>query len=139
AGWATKTDAAGWTPTTLPNAWNASDDSAASMAGGVSWYRRDFVAPTTPAGARWIVRFESVNYGATVFLNGVQIGTHQGASIPFELLLPNLQPGVNRLVVRVDSRRTPNDLPPGPRGGWWNYGGILREVYLRPVTGLDIA
>jgi beta-glucuronidase len=138
-GWAAQPDVDGWTPTTLPNAWNAGDDSPASMAGSVAWYRRDFVAPTTPAGAQWIVRFESVNYRATVFLNGVQIATHEGASIPFEALLSNLQPGVNRLVVRADSRRGPNDLPPGPGGGWWNYGGILREVYLRPVTGLDIS
>ncbi|HEX4720497.1 MAG TPA: glycoside hydrolase family 2 TIM barrel-domain containing protein, partial [Thermoleophilaceae bacterium] len=139
-GWAAQPDIEGWTPVSVPNAWNAGDDSDPSMVGGVSWYRRDFVVPDVPVAAQWIVRFESVNYRATVFLNGVQIGTHEGASIPFELLLPNLQPGVvNHLVVRVDSRRGPNDLPPGPRGGWWNYGGILREVYLRPVTGLDIA
>ena len=24
-------------------------------------------------------------------------------------------------------------------GGWWNYGGILREVYLRRVQGIDFA
>jgi beta-glucuronidase len=95
--------------------------------------------PKDPAGARWLVRFESVNYRATVFLNGVQIGQHEGASIPFELELSNIQRGVNHLVIRVDNRRGPTDLPPGPRGGWWNYGGILREVYLRPVTQLDIA
>jgi beta-glucuronidase len=50
-----------------------------------------------------------------------------------------LQPGVNHLVVRVDSRRDRTSLPPGPSGGWWNYGGILREVYLRPVQQLDIS
>ena len=30
------------------------------------------------------MRFESVNYRATVFLNGVQIAQHEAASIPFE-------------------------------------------------------
>ena len=25
-----------------------------------------------------------------------------------------------------------------PGGGWWNDGGLLREVYLRPVDGVDI-
>ena len=45
---------------------------------------------------------------------------------------------VNRLVIRVDSRRKQTDFPPSglsivgkPTGGWWNYGGLLREVYLR--------
>jgi beta-glucuronidase len=138
AGWAAQTDTTGWAPITVPNAWNAGDWSDASMAGTVGWYRRDFHVPKDPHGALWLVRFESVNYRATVFLNGVQIGTHEGASIPFEVALANLQSGVNHLVIRVDNRRGPTDLPPGPRGGWWNYGGILREVYLRPVTKLDI-
>jgi hypothetical protein len=30
-------------------------------------------------------------------------------------------------------------LPPSTRPrGWWNFGGILREVYLRRVTGFDV-
>jgi beta-glucuronidase len=138
-GWAAQTDTAGWSAVTLPNAWNAGDDSDASMSGGVGWYRRDLRVPAKPAGAEWVVRFESVNYRATVFLNGVQIADHEAASIPFEVPLEKLQRGVNRLVVRVDSRRDRTSLPPGPGGGWWNYGGILREVYLRPVTELDIS
>ena len=44
-----------------------------------------------------------------------------------------------RLVVRVDDRRSPTDLPPGPGGGWWNFGGLLREVYLRAVQGADLS
>jgi beta-glucuronidase len=139
AGWATQTDTSGWSPVTLPNAWNATDDSDASMTGGVGWYRRDLHVPATPAGALWVVRFESVNYRATVFLNGVQIGQHEAAAIPFEVPLTTLQKGVDRLVVRVDSRRDGTSMPPGPMGGWWNYGGILREVYLRPITQLDIS
>jgi beta-glucuronidase len=137
--WEADPDTSAWSPTTVPNAWNAQDNSKASMAGSVGWYRRDFVAPTDPVAARWIVRFESVNYRATVFLNGTEIGTHEGAYIPFEIPLTNLQPGVNRLVIRVDSRRDRLSIPAGPSGGWWNYGGILREVYLRPVTHLDIS
>jgi beta-glucuronidase len=136
----------GWSPVAVPNSYNARDLSNASMAGYVGWYRRDF---TIPAGAfanyirsgdrRWIIRFESVNYRATVWLNGRQVGSHAGAFLPFELDLHNLRPGVNRLIVRVDDRRTPADLPPGPGGGWWNFGGILREVYLRAVQRVDVA
>ena len=46
--------------------------------------------------------------------------------------------------MRVDSRRFPTDFPPSglnvdgvPTGGWWNYGGIQREVYLRRVDTVD--
>jgi beta-glucuronidase len=136
----------GWSVVSVPNSFNAGDLSNASMAGYVGWYRRDFTLPShafarsVAAGDQhWIVRFESVNYRATVWLNGRQIGTHDGAYLPFELDLKGLRPGVNRLVVRVDNRRGPADLPPGPGGGWWNYGGILREVHLRAVAGVDIS
>ena len=85
------------------------------------------------------MRFDSVNYRATVWLNGTRIGRHAGGFMPFELPLRALRRGgVNQLVVRVDNRRLPTDFPPTtytrtnePRGGWWNYGGIVREVYLR--------
>jgi beta-glucuronidase len=136
AGWADQTDKSGWTPVTIPNAWNAGDDSETSMAGGVGWYRRDL---RLARGRTWVVRFESVNYRATVFLNGVRIARHEAASIPFEVPLTRAKAGLNRLVVRVDSRRGRTSMPPGPGGGWWNYGGILREVYLRPVNQLDLA
>ena len=135
-GWAAQTDTTGWSPTSVPMAWNAGDDSDASMAGGVGWYRRDL---RLAGGSTWIVRFESVNYRATIFLNGVEIAQHEAASIPFEVPLTRAKAGLNRLVVRVDSRRDRTSLPPGPSGGWWNYGGILREVYLRRVRDLDIS
>ncbi len=41
--------------------------------------------------------------------------------------------------MRVDDRRSGTDLPPGPGGLWWNYGGITREVYLRAVQRADIS
>jgi beta-glucuronidase len=136
-----------WTRLTVPNAFNAGAPlTRASMYGSVGWYRRDFTLPATafaayvPAAARhWIIRFESVNYEATVWLNGHLVGEHAGAYLPFEFDLNWLRPGVNTLVVRVDDQRVPGDLPPGPSGGWWNYGGILREVYLRAVQRADIS
>lgn len=149
AGWASSSDTAGWEKVTVPNAWNATDESMASYLGGVGWYRRDFRLPAgASSSAAWIVRFESVNYAATVWLNGRRLATHKGAFEPFEVALPRSavkQGAVNRLVLRVDTRRNEGDLPPAitdargrPRGGWWNYGGILREVYLRQVNDIDL-
>lgn len=137
---------AGWTKVAVPNAWNAGDDSLASMTGTVGWYRKDFKLPSARRSLTWLVRFESVNYRARVWLNGRPIGEHEGAYLPFELRLDGLKRrGTNRLVVRVDNRRRPGDIPPAtfrddgtPLGGWWNYGGLLREVYLRKVDRVDL-
>ncbi|MFL6115489.1 MAG: glycoside hydrolase family 2 TIM barrel-domain containing protein, partial [Catenulispora sp.] len=144
--WRDVASTSGWSPVTVPNSYNAGDFSSASMAGYVGWYRRDFTLPRhafnryVPAGARrWIIRFESVNYGATVWLNGRELGTHAATYLPFEFDLTRLRPGVNRLIVRVDDRLKGSDIPPGPGGGWWNFGGIQREVYLRAVQRSDIA
>jgi len=135
-----------WTEVSVPYAWNATDESAASMRGSVGWYRKDFRLPSAPKGSSWIVRFESVNYRATVYLNGHVIGKHEGGYIPFELdLARHLKRGTNSLMVRADSRRNLNTMPvlkttsTGiPSSGWWNYGGILREVYLRRVNKVDM-
>ena len=146
AGLFKSTSLTGWLPTRIPNAANAGDFSAKSYVGSVQWYRKDFFVPSASARSRWILRFESVNYRATVWLNGRRIGRHTGAYLPFEVPAESIKRrGVNRLVVRVDSRRGELDVPSLVQrgggnftGGWWNYTGILREVYLRQVDGLDL-
>lgn len=137
------TTSAGWSPVQVPNASNAEDLSDASQRGTVTWYRKDFRAPGR--SGRWALRFEAVNYRARVYLNGREIARHVGDDIPFDAYVPRLRRGVNRLVVRVDNRRLETDFPAvriiggRPSGGWWNYNGILREVYLRPVGQVDVA
>ena len=144
-GWQRQDSLAAWQQTTVPNAANAGSYSARSYLGGVWWYRKDFELPRSSEDASWVLRFESVNYRATVWLNGRRIGRHAGGYLPFELIARRARrTGSNQLVVRVDSRRAADDLPnvavrKGGRyvGGWWNYAGILREVYLRKVERLD--
>jgi beta-glucuronidase len=136
-----------WSAVSVPNAWNARDTSNRSMAGGVTWYRKDFAAPAGPASA-WMIHFDNVRYRATVWLNGRRVGAHAGAWLPWELRLRGLKRGgtSNRLLVRVDNKTREKDLPPArltiegaPNGGWWNYGGILGDVYLRRVDALDLS
>jgi beta-glucuronidase len=139
------TSTAGWTPVKVPNVWNVGDASNESMAGGIGWYRKDFELPEADEALAWAVRFESVNYRTQVWLNGQPVGKNTGAYIPFEFQLAHpKRRGTNRLVVRVDSRRLVRDFPPAglntdgvPTGGWWNYSGIQREVYLKKLDTVD--
>jgi len=131
----------------VPHAWNARDLSVASYNGTIGWYRYDFNLPKGADSSRWRFRFESANQRATVFLNGVRIGGNDGPYVPFEVNAKDVfKSKVNRLVVRVDNTRDAYDIPSGGnrgvgrfRGGWWNYGGLLREVYLRRVDAVDVA
>jgi beta-glucuronidase len=137
-----------WQTVAVPHAWNATDPSRRSFLGTVGIYRKDFRLPSRSRGLDWIVRFESVNYRARVSLNGRVVGRHAGAYLPFEVRLPDgllRRGGANRLEVRVDNRRRPTDFPPSglnskgePTGGWWNDGGLLREVVLREVDRVDL-
>src|SRR3954451_11314725 len=140
-----ETSLTNWLPVTVPNAWNATDLSDQSARGSIGWYRKDFTFPRAARGTSWKLRFESVNYRASGYLNGSAIGRHEGAFVPFEVVVRNARSGVNHLVLRGDNRRRATDIPPvsdqsngRPGGGWWNYGGILREVYLREVRGVDV-
>lgn len=134
----------GWKAISLPYDWNARE--VRTNRSSVGWYRRDFVMPRSARGTRWIVHFEGAGHFATVYLNGRLIARHGGDPVPFEADLRNLRRGVNRLVVRIDSRRARSDLThwrPARFNGygdgmWWNFGGIHREVSVRPVRGLDI-
>jgi beta-glucuronidase len=146
--WRDTPNTGGWSELTVPNAWNAGDYTSTGFAGTVGWYRRDFTLPANAfasyvpkAAQSWVVQFESVNYNAEVWLNGHELGLHTGAYLPFEFAARYMVAGVNRLVIRIDDTHTLSSLPAGPVSGWWNFGGILDAVYLRPVreANLDTA
>ena len=144
-GWFAQDDLAGWTPITVPYNWNATD--TVENRPSIGWYRKEFSLPKSPKSAKqfWKVRFEGNNYRTKVWLNGRQLAFYTGY-FPFEVLLKNLQPGRNTLVAEVSSLRSNSDLThwrPAAfngygTGGWWNFGGILREVYMRRVDTVDV-
>ncbi len=114
-----------WTPTTIPHVFEA-EPLEQFFKGTVGWYRVAFTGPPTAAGAGWWVRFDQVRRTARVWLNGREIGSHRDPYTPFELPAKGLLPGKpNMLVIRADNRR-----PAGTREGWWNWGGITRNVSL---------
>ncbi len=115
----------GWEPVTIPHVAEASTDPKVFF-GSVGWYRVRFTGPATGAGRSWALRFEQVRRIARVWLNGRELGVHHDPYTPFELPAAGLRPGEpNTLVVRVDHRRSK-----ALREGWWNWGGITRQVSL---------
>ncbi|MBV5332404.1 glycoside hydrolase family 2, partial [bacterium] len=71
---------------------------------GVVWYAREFDAPLNPhPGGRCLLRFWQVDYLADVWVNGKNVGGHEGGETPFVLDVTDaVKPGgKNRLTVRV--------------------------------------
>jgi beta-glucuronidase len=141
--WYAQDDLTGWTAIGVPHNWNATDTTLNRSS--VGWYRKEFSLPRTPRGTSWKVRFEGANYRSWVWLNGKLIGVYTGY-FPFEADLDGLRKGRNTLVVKVSSLRSRTDLTHWRAaayngygtGGWWNFGGMLREVYVRRVDTIDI-
>ncbi len=148
--WYAQRDLTGWTPVSVPHNWNAADTTQNRAT--IGWYRRDFKLPAPPKKRKeaarqfWKVRFEGNNYRTKVWLNGKRVGGVYTGYFPFEVTLKNLKKGRNSLVVEVSSLRSNSDLThwrPAAyngfgTGGWWNFGGILREVYMRKVDTVDV-
>jgi len=121
----------------VPNAWPVAGKAGRrNFSGSVGWYR---TTVTVPQGGVYAIRFESVNHRAAVWLDGKLIGEHKGVYMPFELR-PTLAAGHKYLlVVRADWR---NPVPvmkrEGWHRGWFNYGGINREVTIRRLQASEI-
>jgi beta-glucuronidase len=115
----------GWEPVTIPHVAEASTDPSVFY-GSVGWYRVRFTGPAAGPGLGWALHFEQVRRIARVWLNGRELGVHHAPYTPFELPAYGLRAGQpNTLVVRVDYRRSKQ-----LREGWWNWGGITRQVSL---------
>lgn len=124
---------------TLPGAWNAATP-ALRYYDGLMWFQRKFKA-AAPDGGRAFLRFEAVNYKAYVYLNGKEIGRHEGGFTPFVLEVTDaLRAGDNRLTVGVDSTHDAQSIPTSITD-WDLYGGITRPVRLirTPATFIDDA
>jgi beta-glucuronidase len=103
-------------PIAVPASYNDQLEGARDYLGPV-WYERELAAPRGFEAERHFLRFESVSYLAEVWLNGTQVGEHEGGHLPFELEVTKvLGPGKNRLVVRVDGALAPDRVPPGDVG-----------------------
>ena len=100
---------------------------------GVCWLAREFEVPAFPQGAMARLRFGAVNYAARVFLNGIELGSHEGGYTEFTLdATAPLHSGTNHLAVCVDNRATSTKWPPCL--GYFNYGGIHRDVTLEIIS-----
>jgi beta-glucuronidase len=108
---------------------------------GAAWYRTEFEAPKLEPGEGMQVRFLSVALRARVWVNGLFVGEHLFPYSAFTLDITHaIRPGqTNHLVVRADNRILRRAIPDLQHHGWWNFGGILREVYIerRPVIDLE--
>lgn len=117
-----------WETVPVPGCWNRYA-ARYDLFEGVAWFVREFEVPELPNEHVACLHFGGVNYLCDVFLNGQKVGSHEGGYTAFDLDVSKaLKAGFNRLALRVDNRHLKMRLPAVL--GWYNYGGIHRDVSL---------
>ena len=110
------------------------------------WYRRTFETPAAWKGRRTLLHFGAVDWEATVFLNGKQLGVHQGGydEFSFDVTDALKSEGMNELVVAVWDPTFQGGYPRGkqidkPAGIYYTpCTGIWQTVWLEPVVETHI-
>ena len=115
----------------VPGDWNTQRESLLFYEGSV-WYKRSFDYGKSPK-KRVFLHFGAVNYMASVYFNGEELGQHEGGFTPFDFeITDRVRPEDNFVVLRVNDVRAKENVPT-VNTDWWNYGGITRPVTLVEV------
>lgn len=95
------------------------------LPGGIGWYRKTFIVPTTEKDKKVFIYFEGVYNRSEVFINGNSLGKRPYGYISFMYdLTPYLKFGAeNVLSVRVDHSSEKDSR-------WYSGSGIYRNTYL---------
>lgn len=109
----------------------------------IVWYRRSFRLPEAYLGKRIRLHFGAVDYAAIVWVNGIEVGRHEGGHSAFAFdITEALQTGDNTLVVRAEDDARDLALPRGKQ--YWKdrsetifytrTTGIWQTVWLEPLS-----
>ena len=151
-------ESAGWqnglpqsTDIAVPGSWNDQVEGMHNYL-GLAWYETDVYVPAAWHNERIFLRFNSANYMAQVWVNGIAVGQHEGGHLPFAFEVnPYLKIGQkNHIAVTVENELSPTRVPNGNVPGqmrsfpatnydFFPYSGLQRSVmlYTLPRTSLQ--
>ncbi len=106
------------------------------------WYKKRVQIPAEWKGQKVLLHFQAVDYDATVWVNGAEVGRHRGGFTPFSCALQTLATGGDEIEICIRARD--DNKTPKPRGKqsqlYGNHGclytrttGIWQTVWMEPV------
>ncbi len=120
----------------VPNTWNIGEYEDYE---GIAWYFKTFEIPPELRSRHIEIHFGATFYRARVWLNGAELGSHEGGHTAYYFVLPASLPARNFVAVAIDNRPTETSIPGLAMRSedsssywydWWHYGGIVRDVWL---------
>ena len=114
---------------TVPFSW-AAPLSGLEDEAQIGWYRRTLAVPAGWDGRRVFLVIGASDWRTTAWIDGTELGTHEGGYTPFEFeLTEHVKPGTSQqLVIRVDDRDRSFKLE--GKQGYGNARGIWQTPYL---------
>ncbi len=135
-------EAAGWAKQGLPDSESVSIPHTWNVGRwhdyrGVAWYSRTFERPPVGRDGHVELHFGATFYRARIWLNGTEIGRHEGGFTAYSLDISRALKRSNLLIVELDNRPALDTIPgfgardtPTSWYDWWDYGGIVRDVWM---------
>lgn len=132
-------------PIAVPGSWNDQKEGLHHYLGHV-WYERETFVPATWKSERVFLRVGSANYLAKVWVNGQEVGVHEGGHLPFAFDISSyVRFGQqNRITIEVENDLRADRVPlgnvrasmrnyPATNYDFFPFGGLHRDVVLYTV------
>jgi len=122
----------------VPFPWGSRLSGVTDSVPTVGWYQRTITVPRSWDGKRVFVVVGASDWRTSAWLDGVEVGEHQGGYTPFAFeLTRHVKPGAqHRLVLRADDSKAPYKLE--GKQGYGPARGIWQTVYLEARGGAPL-
>lgn len=95
----------------------------------IAWYSKKITIKPEWKGKRVFVTIGASDWKTTVWLDGKELGSHEGGYTPFSFELTNLKHGTaQNLIIRVDDKR--RDFTLYGKQGYGNARGLWQTIYV---------
>ena len=123
-----------WDFVNIPHSWNAIDgqDGDADYYRGVCYYAKKLNKSDLPDADQYYLEFQGTNSSADLYVNGKQLGHHDGGYSTWRVNITDALTQENLIVVAVDN--SANDAVYPQHADFTFYGGIYRDVNIIAVN-----
>ncbi|MFP7299927.1 glycoside hydrolase family 2 TIM barrel-domain containing protein [Neobacillus niacini] len=105
------------------------------------WYRKKVFLETEWENKVVTLKCLGLSYIGDFWINGQYVGYHEGGYTPFAFdVTEYLRVGDNTFAIRVDNPpwKTRYDTIPAVDNDFFNYTGIIQDIYLEGTTGFQV-
>ncbi len=90
-------------PMAVPGSWNEQYEDLFGYL-DLAWYLKKTYVPQSWQGQRVFLRVGSANYHATVYINGIKVGEHEGGHLPFAFEVNDVMKWDEENLIAIASR-----------------------------------